>query len=106
MNITALNLPPGDWDLQGQVATLSASGGHIQHMQMWMSPVSATVPTTFVGGFHEVGGISTGGTEQLTLPSGRMRMSVTALTPMYLSTRVTFTGTLSAYGFISARRVR
>jgi hypothetical protein len=106
MNITTLTLPPGDWDLQGQVATLASSGGHIQHMQMWMSPTSATVPTGFVGGFHEVGGIATGGSEQLVLPSGRMRQSLAAQTVIYLSTKVTFTGSLSAYGFISARRVR
>jgi hypothetical protein len=106
MDITTLVLTAGDWDLQGQVATLASSGGHIQHMQMWMSQASATVPAVLVGGFHEVGGIATGGSEQMVLPSGRMRMVVTTSTTVYLSTKVTFTGSLSAYGFISARRVR
>jgi len=106
MDITTINLTAGDWDVLGQVATIIASGGHVQNMQAWMSTVSKTRPTQLVGGLHEVGGVSTGGTEQLVLPTGRMRLNLTATTTVYLSTLITFTGTGKAMGYISARRMR
>lgn len=106
IDITTMVLTPGDWDLLGQVGTQAAAGGHIQHMQVWMSLASVTPPTVFAGAFHEVGGIATGGSEQMVLPTGRLRMNVTANTTMYLTTKITFTGACSCYGFMSARRVR
>ena len=106
IDITTMVLTPGDWDLLGQVGTQAAAGGHIQHMQVWMGTAPATPPTVFAGAFHEVGGIATGGSEQMVLPTGRLRMNVTANTTIYLTTRITFTGACSCYGFMSARRVR
>lgn len=106
MDVVTLSVPPGDWDLFGQVCTNIASGGHAQNGYAWMSTTSATVPATIFGAAHQIGGIASGNNEQLMLPTGRQRMSLTTTTTIYLSTRIQFTGTASFYGYISARRVR
>jgi hypothetical protein len=105
-DIVTMSLTAGDWDVQGQIATQSPSSGHIQHMQVWTSVVSMTRPTQLVGGFHEVGGINTTGVEEIVLPTGKVRVVLTAPATVYLSTIVDFSGTCVALGFIGARRIR
>lgn len=106
LDITTISLTAGDWDVQGQVATESPSSGHVQHMEVWTSTVSMTRPTVLVGGFHEVGGINTTGVEEIVLPTGKMRLVLTAPATVYLSTLVDFSGTCTALGYIGARRIR
>ncbi len=106
MDVTSVALTPGDWDVQGHVATQVASGGHVQNMQVWTSTSSKTLPTQLAGALHQVAGVATGGVEQLILPTGRMRVSLASPATVYLSTSVVFTGTGAVAGYISARRMR
>lgn len=83
----------------GGTVTSSVSGA--------ISATSATLPTLpNGGGYALIGTGSTAGLAQ-SLPTGTMRVSVTTPTTYYLVTAAQFTvSTLSAYGFIGARRVR
>ena len=103
-NVTSISLTAGDWDVSGNVAfTISSSCNNVQS---WISTTSASRPAPPNGGaFNEIAGPSS--VTGTTLPTGTTRLSLSGTTTVYLSTIVLFsTGTVSAYGFIGARRAR
>lgn len=103
-NVTSISLTAGDWDINGNVAfTMS---GSCDNVQSWISTTSATRPTPpNAGAFNEIAGPST--VTGTVLPTGVTRLSLSGTTTVYLSTIVLIvSGTVSAYGFIGARRAR
>jgi hypothetical protein len=105
-DVTSISLTAGDWDVSGNVGYLAAGGTVVTIRRAAIHTVSATIPTAPNGGaFHFWQGSVTG--LNAVLPTGTMRLSLSATTTVYLSASSTFTtSTQTAYGFIGARRVR
>lgn len=108
-NITSISLTAGDWDVWGTVAFDLSANPTITRLQQWISSTSATVPTAPNGGGYTSNG-STGspGTaiDAVIVSAGHTRLSLSGTTTVYLGERAVFSGTLTAYGFIGARRVQ
>lgn len=105
-DITAIALTAGDWDVRGSVNYVSGGSTVVTVITGWTSTTSATAPT-FPNGGGEGGwnGSVTGAA--LIVAIGTQRLSLSTATTVYLSTEATFsTSTLTAYGFIGARRAR
>ena len=108
-SITALSLPHGDWDVTGNVtftanalttATLFTASIGTTDSSVGTSPNS--------GAFNQLPiSIGAGGTEP-TLPVSPIRITFSSTTKtVYLVANSTFaTSTMTAYGFLRARRVR
>lgn len=107
-NVATLVLTAGDWDVWGSVATNPASGTISTNYVNWISTVSATLPTyPNNGGIFFLEGYPSSGAATQCFPAGRMRISLSGTTTVYLSTYISFTvSTMGAYGFIGARRER
>lgn len=104
LNVTSISLTAGDWDVSGNVnftdgtATVAARSGGI-------TTTSATIPTD--GSEVYLGANVVGSTELNSVTPSIKRVSIAGTTTVYLVARATFTvGTVSAFGKISARRVR
>lgn len=106
-NITSIPLTPGDWDVCGSVVSAAAGGTTTQNFIAWTSTVSATMPTAPNNGALFLDErASAAGTNNIGV-IGIQRISIAAPTTVYLGARVDFSvSTLSAYGFIGARRAR
>jgi hypothetical protein len=104
-DVVTLNLPAGDFDLEGDGVVDTASGAATQII-VWVSIVSVTIPNPlYGGGLHAFSMAATAST--FVLPTGRLRVSLAAPATVYLSCRSTFAaGSNNAYGTISARRAR
>lgn len=107
-NVTSISLTAGDWDVWGNVWYTPAATTSITIHQGAINTVSATLPTApGAGAFYKV-------VEAALVPNaifgesvGQRRLSLSATTTVYLVAQATFTiSTLSAYGYIGARRVR
>jgi len=92
-NVTSISLSAGDWDLYGNVG---AGGTTVSQSLAWISLVSSTVPDLSL----------VGGAPYNFVYAPYTRISLSGTTTVYLSTRVTGTGSLTAYGNIYARRAR
>lgn len=104
VNITTISLSAGDWDVFGSIYTNPAAGTLTQSFNVAISIVSATLPTA-----PGNGGISTFGASvsaaQPCSDNCATRINVGATTTVYLVMNATFSvSTMSAYGFIGARR--
>jgi len=106
-NVTSIVLTPGDWTVSGNVSYL-LSGSVPSVIINQVTSTSAQVPNgePNAGGYIQIGHQVDGNT---TLPAGIRRFQVASgtTTTVYLVAYCTFAaGSVSAYGFISARRVR
>jgi hypothetical protein len=108
-NIATLALTPGDWSVSGVVIfTPSAAPSALAAA---VATVSATLPTAAqiaagVGNMTQYRLTFTSAQTQ-TMQAGICRISVSANTNVFLAAQGTFaSGTLTATGYISARRVR
>lgn len=101
-NVTSISLTAGDWDVTGVVWINPA--GTISLTASWTSSTSATLPTAPDGGLNQSRYSASGLISQHI--SGPVRFSLSGTTTVYLSTFVTFSSTCTAYGKISARRIR
>jgi hypothetical protein len=107
-NVTSISLTAGDWDVFGNLAFVAAATTTITSMAGGGSITSATVPSTIaqktnIAIFPNAGNTVTGN------PSGtfHFRLSLGSTTTVFLVASAAFaTSTLSAFGFIAARRVR
>lgn len=103
-NVTSISLTAGDWDVSGNVnfvattATVTAWSGGISTNTNALPTDGSEVPNgTVITLISENNGI--------TLP--RKRISIASTTTVYLVGKATFSaGTVTAYGGITARRVR
>ena len=105
-NVTSISLTAGDWDVSGLVSSVAAGGTTISGFLAWISTTSATAPTSPNSGGYVLLQVTGAAGGNIALPVSTMRMSLASTTTVYLSTLQTFSSTDSAYGFISARRVR
>jgi hypothetical protein len=106
-DIATIVLSPGDWDVWGNLAVAPAGTTTQSAILAWLNTVSATNPTPPNNGGYAMLTlpIPAGLPQVLGIPS--MRLSLAAPTTVYLSANVTFlVSTLSAYGFLGARRRR
>ena len=104
-NVTSLSLTPGDWDCRGVVAFPISVGA--SNLEGWISTTSATLPTDSNSGARNVIAATSAILANSVLPTGTIRMSLAATTTIYLSVYAAFaSGTVSAYGFLAARRAR
>lgn len=109
-NITSISLTAGDWDVSGNIAFVAAGTTVIASLSGWISSTSATAPTIPNNGAYARWAQAT----TTTMPNGTpllnvtpIRMSLASTTTIYLSTIAGFAiSTLTAYGFIGARRRR
>ena len=106
-DLTSISLSPGDWDVWANLTTSPAGTTTQSDIRGWISLTSATDPgPPNSGAYAELQTSIAAGLSQ-TLSIGLMRVSIAAAASAFLSTKVTFaTSTLSASGFIAARRVR
>ncbi len=106
-NVTSITLSAGDWDVSGNVTFTPAATTNQTVTQCSLSSVSATSDTT-LGRQAKIAtqGDVTGG-QTTSVNVGRVRFSLATSTTIYLVRNQAFTvSTMTAYGNISARRVR
>lgn len=106
-DITSLALTPGDWDVWGVIDMNPAGTTTMSSVEGWISSASNTAPTRPNKGalFHYQQSFGAGLAQDFPVTAGRF--SITANTSVYLSVKASFAvSTLSAYGFLQARRVR
>jgi hypothetical protein len=106
INLTSIRLTPGDWDVSGELWFTAGTGATLA--QGAITPVSATMPNPPVLSQSRVSlntPINVGQTASLALRPARANL--TAATTYYLVANMTFaSGTSTAWGIISARRMR
>lgn len=108
-DMTSISLTAGDWDVEGNVAIAVGAGATVSVFRGWISTTSATFPTPPNAGamFDLVFGSAVMATPTQAMPVGRIRISLSGTTTVYLSSRASFSGgTVTGGGFIGARRVR
>lgn len=107
-DITFISLTPGDWEVYGNFVAVSAPSTVATNIVGWSSTVSATVPTLpNNGAYFSLEGVTMAPSASPVFPCGTQRISIASTTSVYLSCFLTFTiSTMSAYGFIGARRIR
>ena len=100
LNVLAIVLQPGDWDVFGNVGfTFSTEGAGAS---AWIGTASAAQPVNGSLGFAAFGAIL--GTDAL-IATGTARISLTVATTVYLGATSGFgSGTSSVFGTIGARR--
>lgn len=105
-SITSLALSAGDWDVSGVVTFVPAATTTVQQIISGISTVNNTLPATNTGGFNLLAlTFSTGAAQAF--GTNIVRMSLAAPTAVYLIAQATFgVSTMTANGFIRARRVR
>jgi hypothetical protein len=106
-DITSISLTAGDWDTWGNIWTNPAGSTTTSILAGWINTSSATQPTAPGSGafnsyqFTSVAGAAMG------LFVGQRRLSLSGNTTVYLSATIQFAvSTMSAYGYICARRRR
>lgn len=108
--IISISLTAGDWDVWGSIGFLpnTASGTRVSQMLSCISLSDNTISTApFGGGFAAISTALAAPPTGSVLPTGQTRISVASTTTVYLVARCNFdTSTLTAYGYIGARRVR
>lgn len=107
-NVTSISLTAGDWDVYGNVSFNPAGTTTIAAINAWISSTSAALPTLpNSGGFMGLNTTLTTGVAQHIPAGSKIRFSLSGTTTIFLSTQSTFgVSTMSAYGFIGARRIR
>jgi hypothetical protein len=99
-NVTSISLTAGDWDVW---ANIGISGTSTSVIRGTITTTSATIGSGPNGGaFLLFAGDQVGGF----MPIGQKRLSLSATTTVYLVTQTTGTGTLTANGYLGARRRR
>lgn len=103
-NVTSISLTAGDWDVTGCVS-FSATSATRTATSAGISTSPGTVPND---GSESYEGIqTTTATEKDSAPIARTRVSITSATTIYLVASATFSaGAVSAFGNLTARRVR
>ncbi|GAC1040835.1 beta strand repeat-containing protein [Rhizobium sp. No.120] len=104
-NITSISLTAGDWDVTGTCTFVPANTTAPTLMQCGASTTSATLGGLGQNSFLGVTFPTNGQSQGFVAP--RQRISVASTTTVYLVGQSSFTvSTMTANGFISARRVR
>lgn len=107
-NVTSISLTGGDWDVEGLVGFIGNTGTLATALIASINNgTSATLPTAPNGGAYAQQQIALPAASTQIFPTGKVRISLATTTTIYLVAQATFTiSTLTAYGFIGARRAR
>lgn len=107
-NVTSISLTAGDWDVEGNVGFIANTGTLATLLIATINNgTSATLPTAPNDGAYAQQQIALPAAATQIIPTGRFRVSLSGTTTIYLIAQATFTvSTLTAYGFIGARRAR
>lgn len=107
-NVTSISLTAGDWDVWGSVIFAAASGTTSSVHIAAVNTTSATAPTPpNKGGYTNLTTTFTTGVQTSSQSAGHRRYSMASTTTVYLIAQASFaTSTMTAYGYIGARRVR
>lgn len=105
--LTSISLTAGDWDVWGEMVTNPAGGTTGTLIQGAINTVDNTMPSSPAGGAMLLMQYAIGAGAQQIFPVGRTRISIASTTTIYLIGRADFAvSTMTANGFIAARRVR
>jgi hypothetical protein len=103
-NVTTISLTAGDWDVEANV-NFNDAAATVTVTTAGISTTTATLPTDGSEAYSGVLLVTGTAKDSITLP--RKRISISGTTTVYLVASQTFSlGTASAYGAITARRVR
>ncbi|MBU9660881.1 hypothetical protein KTF22_03105 [Burkholderia multivorans] len=103
-NMTSVSLTAGDWDVSGEV-TYSAGAGCVP--TVFQQSISTTSATGGGVGTQTLWSNTFGTASTNVMPTPRVRISLAGTTTVYLVGAASFSGgTMTANGFIRARRVR
>jgi len=106
-NVTSISLTAGDWDVSGNVGFIGAAGTLPTIEIAAIGQTSATLPTSPNGGMYSREDIALPAASTQIIPIATGRISLASTTTVYLVAQATFSvSTLTAYGFIGARRAR
>lgn len=104
LNVISLSLTAGDWVVNGVCAFKPAATTNVSYFEQSISSVSATIGAL---GSYTVESVASVPIVDQIFTTPTVRISIAAMTTIYLVAQAAFTiSTLSAYGFISARRER
>jgi hypothetical protein len=103
-NLTTLSLTAGDWDVQGFASLISGSGATQTFQVAGISTTSITLPAS--GNYWQTNiTVSATGAQGCAAPI--QRISIASTTTVYLVAEAGFSGgSVSASGFLRARRIR
>ncbi len=108
-NVTSIALTAGDWDVQGQVTFVAGSASIIAG-GLFEAGINSTTATLPVDGSEAYQGMPTAivtTSFNQTVTIARKVINISAGATQYLVAEATFTaGTVTAYGNITARRIR
>lgn len=105
-NITSVSLTAGDWDVSGAVTYSPAGSTTVSALTTGISTTSATLPSNNTGGYNLLALSFTTGATQVH-GTQDVRISIAGTTTVYLVAQAQFgVSTMTANGFIRARRVR
>jgi hypothetical protein len=103
-NATSVSLTAGDWDVSGEV-TYSAGASCVP--TIFSQSISTTSATSGGSGAQTIWSTTFGTASTSVMPTPRVRLSLSATTTVYLTANSNFSGgTMTAAGFIRARRIR
>lgn len=105
-SVTSVSLTAGDWDVSGVVTFVPAGTTTVAQIIAGISTVNNTLPANNSGGYNLLAAtLPTGAAQAYGSPVSRI--SLAATTTVYLIAQATFgVSTMTANGFIRARRVR
>jgi hypothetical protein len=107
ITIASISLTAGDWDVSGMFVSNPAAGTTSTAVAMGISTVNNTFGTVAAEcNYASINGSF--GANVIQAPvNGRMRISLSTTTTVYLVAQVSFSvSTMTGYGFIGARRAR
>lgn len=105
-DIASISLPAGDWDAWANLSTAPTAGAAQTSISGWISATSATDPNPPNSGAYAQIQTAFATSGRQTLAVGQTRFSLATTTTIHLSATVAFTGAVSGYGFLGARRRR
>jgi len=104
--VTSISLTPGDWDVHGVVVSFPAGSTVVTLAAASISTTNNALTALGSEGVNYIAG-GTPTSTLYSLPTGTVRISLSATTTVYLVAQLNFSvSTATAYGAISARRVR
>jgi len=106
-NTASISLTAGDWDIWGQVEYKPGATTVTTVIKHGITTTSGTLPASPDGGSYFQLAVAYTGATNIDLPVNTRRLILSGTTTAYLVVNCTFsTSTLTAVGFLAARRVR
>lgn len=108
LSITSISLTGGDWNIWGSVGFIANAATTATIFEGGINSVNNTLPTPPGSGAYQQLGVSVAaGGLMPVFPVGMVRVPLNSTTTYYLVAQSTFAvNTMSAFGFIGARRAR